>query len=110
MGSFVYRLELEDGTPADPPTLRTAVPNWSAGDTIPLGHGRTPRRRYPVWNGTGRRAGPSSGNCLDLRYRLSHAERASTTCRPRGLCPTDSIRSAVSASTSRMPRAEARQT
>jgi hypothetical protein len=37
MGSFAYRLELEDGTPADPPTLRTAVPTWRRGDTIPLG-------------------------------------------------------------------------
>jgi hypothetical protein len=36
--AFVYRLELEDGTPANPPTLSTAVPTWRAGDTIPLGH------------------------------------------------------------------------
>jgi hypothetical protein len=28
---------------ADPPTLETAVPNWSAGDTIPLGRDRTLR-------------------------------------------------------------------
>jgi hypothetical protein len=28
--------------PVDPPTLTTAVPNWRAGDTIPLG-GRTLR-------------------------------------------------------------------
>jgi len=33
-------LEQEDGTPADPPRLDTAVPNWSAGDTIPLGRDR----------------------------------------------------------------------
>jgi hypothetical protein len=26
-----------DGAPADPPTLKTAVPNWRPGDTIPLG-------------------------------------------------------------------------
>jgi hypothetical protein len=37
MAGFTFRLELEDGTPADPPVLHTAVPNWSAGDTIPLG-------------------------------------------------------------------------
>jgi hypothetical protein len=37
MAGFYFRLELEDGTPADPPILHTAVPNWSAGDTIPLG-------------------------------------------------------------------------
>jgi len=35
--AFTYKLELEDGTPADPPILDTAVPNWRAGDTIPLG-------------------------------------------------------------------------
>jgi hypothetical protein len=35
--AFVYRLVLEDGTPADPPTLDTAVPTWRAGDTIPRG-------------------------------------------------------------------------
>jgi hypothetical protein len=43
MAGFTYRLELEDGTPADPPTLDTAVPNWSAGDTIALGRDRTLR-------------------------------------------------------------------
>jgi hypothetical protein len=37
MGAFAFKLEREDGTPADPPTLKVAVPNWSAGDTIPLG-------------------------------------------------------------------------
>jgi hypothetical protein len=37
---FTVRLEHEDGTPADPSTLRAAVPNWRAGDTIPL-PGRT---------------------------------------------------------------------
>ena len=37
MGAFAFKLELEDGRPADPPTLKAAVPNWSAGDTIPLG-------------------------------------------------------------------------
>ena len=34
---FLYRLVLEDGTPADPPTLDTATPTWRSGDTIPLG-------------------------------------------------------------------------
>jgi hypothetical protein len=37
MAGFIYRLELEDGTPADPPSLETAIPTWRAGDTIPLG-------------------------------------------------------------------------
>jgi hypothetical protein len=40
MAGFYFRLEFEDGTPADPPVLRTAVPNWSAEDTIPLGADR----------------------------------------------------------------------
>jgi hypothetical protein len=35
--AFLFRLEDEDGTAADPPTFRTAVPNWRPGDTIPLG-------------------------------------------------------------------------
>jgi hypothetical protein len=38
--AFTYRLENEDGTPADPPVLHTAIPTWHAGDTIPLGAGR----------------------------------------------------------------------
>jgi hypothetical protein len=37
--AFFYGLEHEDGTPADPTTFRTAVPNWRAGDVIPLPHG-----------------------------------------------------------------------
>ena len=35
--AFIFRLENEDGSPVKPPTLRTAIPNWRAGDTIPLG-------------------------------------------------------------------------
>jgi hypothetical protein len=38
--AFRFKLENADGTPADPPVLRTAVPNWQAGDTIPLGADR----------------------------------------------------------------------
>jgi hypothetical protein len=41
--AFTYKLEKEDGTPADPPVLHTAVPTWHAGDTIPLGADRTLR-------------------------------------------------------------------
>jgi hypothetical protein len=40
MGAFAFKLEHEDGTPADPPTLKVAVPNWAPGDTIPLGRDR----------------------------------------------------------------------
>ena len=38
--AFQFRLEHEDGTPADPATLKAAVPDWRPGDTIPLGRGR----------------------------------------------------------------------
>jgi hypothetical protein len=37
VAGFQFRLETPDGEPADPPTLASAVPNWKAGDTIPLG-------------------------------------------------------------------------
>jgi hypothetical protein len=39
--AFAHRLERKDATPADPPTLSVAVPNWAPGDTIPLGRERT---------------------------------------------------------------------
>jgi hypothetical protein len=35
--TFLFKLETRDGAAADPPTFRTAVPNWRAGDQIPLG-------------------------------------------------------------------------
>jgi hypothetical protein len=35
--AFLFRLETREGMPAEPPTLKSAVPNWQAGDTIPLG-------------------------------------------------------------------------
>ncbi len=37
---FLFKLTHADGTPADPPTVRVAVPNWRAGDTIALSHDR----------------------------------------------------------------------
>jgi hypothetical protein len=41
--TFTFLLQRNDGTAAEPPTFRTAVPNWRAGDTIPLGNRRTLR-------------------------------------------------------------------
>jgi hypothetical protein len=41
--AFLFRLESADGAPAEPSTPTAAVPNWSSGDTIPLGDGRTLR-------------------------------------------------------------------
>jgi len=43
MGAFPFKLEREDGTPADPPTLKAAVPDSRPGDTIPLGRETTLR-------------------------------------------------------------------
>ncbi len=31
---FTFKLELEDTTPADPPTVTVAVPDWKPGHTI----------------------------------------------------------------------------
>jgi hypothetical protein len=36
MLGFDFKLVQADGTPADPPTLKAAVPNWGPGDTIHL--------------------------------------------------------------------------
>lgn len=35
--AFLFRLETVEGSPADPPSLTSALPNWQPGDTIPLG-------------------------------------------------------------------------
>jgi hypothetical protein len=43
MAAFTFKLELADGTPADPPSFRAAVPNWRPGDTIFLAPRRTLR-------------------------------------------------------------------
>jgi hypothetical protein len=43
MAAFTFKLEQADGTPADPPTIRSAVPDMRPGDTIPLRPGRTLR-------------------------------------------------------------------
>jgi hypothetical protein len=36
--AFLFKLELRDGRPAEPPTLQSAVPTWKAGNSIHLGH------------------------------------------------------------------------
>jgi hypothetical protein len=43
MQGFDFKLVHQEGTPADPPTLKAAVPNWRPGDTIHLGRDRTLR-------------------------------------------------------------------
>jgi hypothetical protein len=43
MPGFTLTLQLVDGTPADPPKLTSAVPNWRRDDVVPLGGGRSLR-------------------------------------------------------------------
>jgi len=53
MGAFAFNLELEDGTPADPPTLKAAAPELEprrhgparAGQDAPRGRRPTGRER-----------------------------------------------------------------
>jgi hypothetical protein len=51
MAGFIFRLEHEDGTPADPPTFHAAGPKWRPGDQDPArapkpaGRRRQGRRR-----------------------------------------------------------------
>jgi hypothetical protein len=48
--AFTFKLEHPDGTPADPPTLRTAVPNWATGDKIPFGPNRPAPPGRRTWD------------------------------------------------------------
>ena len=41
--TFTFKLEQADGTPADPPTIKSTVTNWRVGETIPLRRDRTLR-------------------------------------------------------------------
>jgi hypothetical protein len=43
--THTFKLERLDGTPADPPSLKTTVFAWNPGDTIPLSAGRTLQSR-----------------------------------------------------------------
>ena len=38
MAGFLFKLERTDGTPAEPPSFSSAVPNWGPGETIHFGH------------------------------------------------------------------------
>jgi hypothetical protein len=58
MAGFVFKLEHEDGTPADPPTFHTAVPNWQAGRHHPTGPRQdSPRHQSSARQRSGRRPG-----------------------------------------------------
>ena len=37
MAGFLFRLEMKDGVPAEPPKLESIVHNWKPGDSIYLG-------------------------------------------------------------------------
>jgi hypothetical protein len=38
MAGFLFKLEGADGTPAEPSSLSSAVPNWAPGHEIHFGH------------------------------------------------------------------------
>jgi hypothetical protein len=59
--AFQFKLEHNDGTPANPALLKTAVPNWQAGDTIPLPRGTLRVRDASRARGSRRRRGPTAG-------------------------------------------------
>jgi hypothetical protein len=71
--AFMFKLEREDGTPADPPTLRTAVPNSDASDSILLGRDRT--LRCVIGDSVSPELGPEPRHEVDAahrRPRLAH--------------------------------------
>ena len=37
MAGFLFKLETADGTPAEPSSFSSAVPNWAPGETIHFG-------------------------------------------------------------------------
>jgi hypothetical protein len=41
--TYHFKLRQADGSPAEPPSMRSAVLNWRVGDTIPIRPGRTLR-------------------------------------------------------------------
>ena len=53
--TFTFKLERTDGAPADPPSIRSAVPDMRPGDTIPLSAGRTPVYSPTATGGTANR-------------------------------------------------------
>ena len=61
--AFLFKLEHEDGTPAEPPTLTVSVPNIGPGDRIPLG-----KRTLRVIGK--RETTPTSHRCWSWRTRL----------------------------------------
>jgi hypothetical protein len=52
---FTFRLEHDDGTPADPPTLKAEVPTWPDGRVTVCAFFAT----APVWTNPSMRAPPS---------------------------------------------------
>ena len=69
---FLFRLEHAGGEPADPPTMRSAVPNWQAGDQIALGRGRSLRVVAVLTTTPTSRRCWSSRSVLKERLALSH--------------------------------------
>jgi hypothetical protein len=67
MTGFTFKLESPDGTPADPPTFRAAVPDWQAGHEI----------YFPT-------AGCASWRRGSMKERTAIRFRFSSSCTRRG--------------------------
>ena len=62
MGAFAFNLELEDGTPADPPTLKAAVPELE-----PATRSRSGGTRCSAWSTSDRPRATTMTRCWSLR-------------------------------------------
>ena len=76
--AFTFKLELADGTPADPPTFKTVAWSWRAGDTIPLGYKTLPWSTFATTSSTRIRCWLSR-TCPN--ERLTWSEKSSGTAR-----------------------------
>ena len=107
--AFTFKLVQVDGTPADPPSLDTAVPTWRSGDTIALGRDRilrviesrpgnltktqcwwskpprrNPSERPPLKHQAARRSGGSKARfCSSLPCSSAHVRWKVATARSR---------------------------
>ena len=73
--AFTFKLEHEDGTPADPRVLHTAAPKWDTGDTIPFSAGTSLRvigiRQGKKGRRRTRASGRTRGVCVVLALPMS---------------------------------------
>jgi hypothetical protein len=78
MGAFLYRLEQEDGTPADPPTLRTAGADVAHRRHDPAGSKDASRDRHS------NREAPEASRFLPPATKVLRLERERVPVHPFG--------------------------